>query len=118
LALKDCWKNMYPQVNIKKIRDRYFNYSVGIANAEGRYVGHGLRSIAECLHDAATALGHHFSVAAISYEGRALGCYHVANMEHKTVALAHTLLAKLALPEPPDGSATRLGNLRKNAVSV
>ncbi|KWT64487.1 MULTISPECIES: hypothetical protein [unclassified Variovorax] len=86
---------MHPHVDIKKIRDRYFNYSVSTGHADERYVRQGLRSIAECLHDAATALGHHFPVAAISYEGRALGCYHVASMEHKTVALAHTLLAKL-----------------------
>jgi hypothetical protein len=89
-------KNMYPQVDIQKIRDRYFNYSVSIGKSDKRYARQGLRSIAECLHDAATALGHHFPIAALSYEGRALGCYHVANMEHKTVALADTLLAKLA----------------------
>ena len=90
---------MYPQVDIQKIRDRYFNYSVSIGKSDKRYARQGLRSIAECLHDAATALGHHFPIAALSYEGRALGCYHVANMEHKTVALADTLLAKLAQVE-------------------
>ena len=60
------------------------------------YFREGLRSIEECLHDAATALGSHFAIALISFEGRALGCYRVASMEHEPVALAHTLLVKLA----------------------
>lgn len=87
---------MYPQVDIKKIRERYFNYGVSIGNADECYAREGLRSIAECLHDAATALGNHFPIAAISYESRVLGCYYVADMEHKTLDLAHTLGVKLA----------------------
>jgi len=86
---------MYPQVDIKKIAERYFNYGVSIGNARECYTRQGLRSIAECLHDAATALGHHFPIAAISYEGCALGCYPVASMEHKTVAVAEVVIAKL-----------------------
>jgi len=87
---------MHPRIDIKKIRERYFNYGVSIGDADERYTRQGLRSIAECLHDAATALGLHFKVAAISYEGRLLGHYYVANMEHQTLALAETLLGKLA----------------------
>lgn len=90
---------MYPQVDIKKIRDGYFNYGVSIGNADECYARLGLCSIAECLHDAATALGTHFPIAAVSYEGRALGCYHVANMEHKTLALAAMLTDKLLRAE-------------------
>jgi hypothetical protein len=86
---------MHPQVNIKKIREGYFNYGVSTGNADECYARLGLCSIAECLHDAATALGSHFSIAAVSYEGRALGCYQVANMEHNTLALADMLTAKL-----------------------
>ncbi|VTU21948.1 MULTISPECIES: hypothetical protein [unclassified Variovorax] len=96
---------MHPQVDIKKVRERYFNYGVSIGNADERYAGQGLRSIAECLHDAATALGHHFKIAAISYEGRLLGHYHVASMEHRTLALAETLLAKLAMNPSAEESA-------------
>lgn len=86
---------MYPHVDIWKIADSYFNYSVSIGNSHERHVLEGMRSIAECLHDAGTALSEHFAVAAISYEGFALGAYHVSAMEHKTVALTETLLAKL-----------------------
>jgi hypothetical protein len=89
-------KKMHPRIDIKKIRERFFNYGVSIGNADERYTRHGLRSVAECLHDAATALGLHFKVAAISYEGRLLGHYYVASMEHQTLALAEILLAKLA----------------------
>ena len=87
---------MYPQVDIRKIADRHFHYSVSIGNARERHVGEGLRSIAECLHDAATALSDHFAVAALSYEGIALGAYQVSVMEHRTLALAETLKCKLA----------------------
>ena len=86
---------MYPQVDIRKISDRHFDYGVSIGNGEECYFREGLRPIEECLH-AATALGSHFAIALISYEGRALGCYRVASMEHEPVALAHTLLVKLA----------------------
>jgi hypothetical protein len=87
---------MHPRIDIRKIRERYFNYGVSIGDADACYTRQGLRSIAECLHDAATALGLHFKVAAISYEGRLLGHYSVANMEHQTLALAEILLASLA----------------------
>ncbi len=86
---------MHPQVDIRKIRERYFNYSVSTGSADERHLREGLRSIAECLHDAATALSHNFSVAVLSYEGQRLGAYRVASMEHETLALADTLLAKL-----------------------
>ncbi|MGJ7491302.1 hypothetical protein [Variovorax sp. ZT4R33] len=86
---------MHPQVDIKKIREQYFNYSVSTGSADERHVREGLRSIAECLHDAATALSHHFSAAVLSYEGRHLGTYRIASMEHDTLALADTLKAKL-----------------------
>ncbi|MBU1361476.1 MAG: hypothetical protein KJ860_00050 [Gammaproteobacteria bacterium] len=93
---------MIPQVDIKKIRDQYFNYSVSIGNVDDeRHGGHGLCSIAECVYDAATALGQHFATAAISYEGQALGRFPVAHMEHKTAALATMLQAKLS-----DGAAS------------
>lgn len=86
---------MHPQVDIRKVRERYFNYSVSAGSADERHLREGLRSIAECLHDAATALSDHFSVARLSYEGRPLGAYRIASMEHDTLALADTLSAKL-----------------------
>ena len=52
---------MHPQVDIRKVRERYFNYSVSTGSADERHLREGLRSIAECLHDAATALSDHFS---------------------------------------------------------
>ena len=86
---------MHPQVDIRKIRERDFSYSVSTGSGDKRHVREGLRSVAECLHDAATALSHHFSVAVLSYEGRRLGSYRIASMEHDTLALAATLMAKL-----------------------
>lgn len=86
---------MLPQVDIRRIRDRYFNYSVSTGAADERHLREGLRSIAECLHDAATALSHNFAVAVLSYEGQRLGAYRVSSMEHETLALADTLIAKM-----------------------
>ena len=92
---------MHPQVDIRKIRDRYFNYSVSTGSADERHVREGLRSVAECLHDAATALSHHFTVAVLSYEGRRLGKYRIASMEHDTLALADALHVKLSADRDP-----------------
>ena len=92
---------MHPQVDIKKVRDRYFNYSVSTGAADERHVREGLRSIAECLHDAATALSANFSVARLSYEGEPLGAYRIASMEHDTLALADTLREKLKANRTP-----------------
>jgi len=92
---------MHPQVDIRKIRDRYFNYSVSTGSADERHVREGLRSVAECLHDAATALSHHFTVAVLSYEGRRLGKYRIASMEHDTLALADALHVKLNADRDP-----------------
>lgn len=87
---------MYPQVDIVKIAEGDYNYSVSIADADKRHVREGLVSLAECLHDAATALAGHFDVATLSYAGQPLGAYHVAAMEHQTLALAATLRVRLA----------------------
>ena len=92
---------MHPQVDIRKIRDRYFNYSVSTGSADERHVREGLRSVAECLHDAATALSHHFTVAVLSYEGRRLGKYRITSMEHDTLALADALHVKLNADRDP-----------------
>jgi hypothetical protein len=88
---------MYPQVDIRKIADGDYSYSVSIPDGRHRHVRDGLASIAECLHDAATALSDHFPVASISFAGHALGDYHVGAMEHQTVALAEALRLKLVL---------------------
>ena len=87
---------MHPQVDITKIAEGDYGYSVGIGDGDKRHVREGLASIAECLHDAATALAGHFDIAALSFEGRPLGAYHVAAMEHRTLALAETLRLRLA----------------------
>ena len=89
---------MHPHVDITKIAEGEYGYSVSMADADKRHVREGLASIAECLHDAATALAGHFDVALLSFEGRPLGAYHVAAMEHRTLALAETLRLRLAAP--------------------
>ena len=88
---------MQPNVEIRKMRERYFNYGVSVALGDELYARQGLRSMAECLHDAATALGLSFPMATISYEGVVLGEYSIPTMEHDTVLLAkrlHVLLAE------------------------
>lgn len=87
---------MYPQVDITKIAEGDYCYSVSIADGDKRHVREGLVSLAECLHDAGTALAGHFEVAQLSFQGRPLGAYHVAAMEHRTLALAETLQRWLA----------------------
>jgi hypothetical protein len=87
---------MHPQVDITKIAEGEYGYSVGMGDGDKRHVREDLASIAECLHDAATALAGHFDIAVLSFEGHPLGAYHVAAMEHRTLALAETLRLRLA----------------------
>ena len=91
---------MHPQVDITKIAEGEYGYSVGIGDGDKRHVREGLASIAECLHDAATALAGHFDIAVLSIEGRPLGAYHVAAMARRTLALAEALRARLGFPPP------------------
>lgn len=87
---------MRPHVAIRKIRLRHFDYSVRMGEGDVCYERHGLRSMAECLHDAATALGQAFRDIEVSYEGFALGCYSQPTLEHDTLLLAGKLEALLA----------------------
>jgi len=87
---------MQPKIEIRQIRERYFNYGVSFADGDELYARQGLRSMTECLHDAATALGRNFPMATISYEGVVLGEYSVPTMEHDTVLLARRLRGLLA----------------------
>lgn len=82
---------MKPHVAIAKLKTRYYNYRVRLGEGAVRYERHGLRSIAECLHDAATALGRDFPEIEVSYEGVPLGTYSQATLEHDTVLLARRL---------------------------
>ncbi|MBS0427228.1 MAG: hypothetical protein JSR41_08060 [Proteobacteria bacterium] len=81
---------------IRRIRLRHFDYSVRMGEGDVRYERHGLRSMAECLHDAATALGQAFRDVEVSYEGVALGCYSQPTLEHDPLLLARKLEALLA----------------------
>ncbi len=86
---------MNPNVDITKVEDRYFNYSVRFGAGQECYARQGLRSIAECLHDAATAVGQAFRDIDLSYEGTELGTYSVPTMEHDTLLLAELLSERL-----------------------
>ena len=66
---------MRPKIEIEKIRECYFNYSVSSGYGNAIYARHGLYSIEECLHDAATALGQNFPTTTIGYHGQELGEY-------------------------------------------
>lgn len=86
---------MNPSVNITKLEERYFNYSVRFGDGEECYARQGLRSLAECLHDAATAFGQAFRDIDLSFEGVELGTYSVPTMEHDTLLLAEVLNQRL-----------------------
>ena len=87
---------MQPRVDIQKVRERYYNYSVSTRTGVESYARQGLRSVAECLHDAATALGMNFSHASISFDGVLVGSWPVAAMEHKTASVVADIGKKLA----------------------
>jgi len=93
---------MQPSIDIRKVKERYFDYSVSSASGGYSYTREGLLSIAECLHDAATALGINFKRATVCYGGAALGTWLVSAMEHDTLAVAK---AVLALMTEGDGAA-------------
>ena len=88
---------MQPSIHIKKVKERYFDYSVSTPAGVSSYSREGLHSIAECLHDAASALGVNFKRASVVYGGAVLGSWLVASMEHETLSVAaavHALLAE------------------------
>jgi hypothetical protein len=88
---------MRPKVEIEKIRERYFNYSVSTGSGKAIYARQGLYSIAECIHDAATALGHNFATTTIGYEGLELGEYSVPMMEHAANTVSRQVQLRLGL---------------------
>ena len=88
---------MQPSIHIRKVEERYFDYSVSTPAGASSYSREGLHSIAECLQDAASALGVNFKRASVFYGGAMLGSWLVATMEHETLAVAtavHALLAE------------------------
>ena len=87
---------MQPAVEITKHGERNFNSYVGIGDGSWRYAREGLGSVAQCLQDAAAALGREFSYATISIDRIVIGSYPVAVMEHRAVEVADELLVKLS----------------------
>lgn len=87
---------MQPAVEITKRGDRHFNSYVGIGDGTRRYAREGLRSVAECLQDAAAALGREFSYATITFDNVVIGSYPVAVMAHRAIEVADELLVKLS----------------------
>lgn len=79
---------MQPSIHISKVREDYFDYSVSTPASASSYTREGLHSIAECLHDAASALGVNFKRASVVYGGAMLGSWLVAAMEYDTLAIA------------------------------
>lgn len=86
---------MRPQVDIQKLRRCYYSYSIRVSGGEERYACTDLYSIAECLRDAATALGLNFDEALISVQGIKLGSHAVAVMEHDSLSLTDRLVSQL-----------------------
>jgi len=87
---------MQPAVEITKRGDRHFNSYVGIGDGTWRYAREGLASVAQCVQDAAAALGREFSFATVSVDSIVIGSYPVAVMEHRAVEVADELLVKLS----------------------
>ncbi len=87
---------MQPSIHIKKVSDSDFDYSVSTPAGASRYTCEGLRSIAECLYDAGSALGVNFKFASVVYGGAELGSWLVATMEYDTSAVATAVQALLA----------------------
>jgi len=85
---------MQPAVEITKRGERNFNSYVGIGDGTRRYEREGLPSVAECLQDAAAALGAEFSYATVTYDNVVIGSYPVAVMGHRAVEVADELLLK------------------------
>lgn len=85
---------MQPAVEITKRGERNFNSYVGIGDGTRRYEREGLPSIAECLQDAAAALGREFCYATIIYESMTIGSYPVAVMEHRALEVADELMVR------------------------
>jgi hypothetical protein len=85
---------MQPAVEITKHGERNFNSYVGIGDGTRRYESEGLPSVADCLQDAAAALGAEFSFATIIYDRVVIGSYPVAVMAHRAVEVADELMVK------------------------
>lgn len=99
---------MQPSIHIKKVKERYFDYSVSTPTGSSSYSREGLHSIAECLHDAASALGINFKRATVCYGGAPLGVWLVAAMEHDTLKVASAVNALLIEPGAAAPSAPSL----------
>jgi hypothetical protein len=87
---------MQPAVEITRRGDRHFNSYVGIGDGTRRYAREGLPSVAECLKDAAAALGREFSYATVSFDNVLIGSYPVAVMAHRAIEVADELVVKLS----------------------
>jgi len=101
---------MQPSIHIRQVKERYFDYSVSSVSGGYSYTREGLHSIAECLHDAATALGINFKRATVCYGGAALGSWLVSAMEHDTMSVATAVHALLTEGEGA-GAARATGGL-------
>ena len=89
---------MHPHVDITKTPEGDHRHGVRIGDGDARHVREGPASLAECLHDAATALAGHFDTAVLGVGGRPPGARPVAAMARRTLALAEALRARLGVP--------------------
>ena len=94
---------MQAAVEITRRGDKRFDAYVGIGDGTRRPAREGLASVAQCLHDAAAALGGRFSYATVSVDNVMIGNYPVAVMEHRAVEVADELMMKLAHRHGPQG---------------
>lgn len=90
---------MQPVLELTKLQDRSFTYSIRAPRSGGvvpppSYVDGGLTSLSACLHDAAQALGPNFSRIWVRYQGLCVGELDVRDMQRHPVPLAEQLVSE------------------------
>jgi len=85
---------MQPAIEITQRGENHFISCVGVGDGSRCYESEGLGSIAECLQDAAAALGSEFRFATLIFDRMTVGSYPVATIEHRAIEVADELLTK------------------------
>ena len=90
---------MKPVLELSKLKDRSFSYSIRAPRAGGviprpSYEEGGMTTLAACLHDAAHALGSNFSRCYVRYQGLCVGELDLPEVRRHPVRVAEELVAE------------------------
>ncbi len=88
---------MQPVLELTKLQDRSFTYSIRAPRAGGvvpppSYVDGGMTSLSACLQDAAKALAPNFSRIYVRYQGLCVGELDVPDILAKPATVAETVV--------------------------